>query len=109
MKTVNDLNELTLRAFIAGVQETTERGDTIDTRKELKWLIVDLEVGYSVKAQWIKAVTPAKGDDPRTMIDAIYHYDDYYFQVLNSQSLRKLCSEIVDAIDYINQNEFNED
>jgi len=109
----NDISKLSkeqIEAFIMGVQETTERGDTIDTRKELKWIVTEIPCAWSIKAQWIKAVTLAPiVSDPQLQDDNTYHFDDYYFSVLTSQSKQKLCKEICDAIDYINSNEFNED
>ena len=53
-----------------GVQETTERGDTIDTRKELKWIVTEIPCAWSIKAQWIKAVTLAPiVSDPQLQYD----------------------------------------
>ena len=95
-------------AFILGVQETTERGDTIDKRKELTWSVSGGDVRWHIKAQWIKAVTRYPLVNPMTDKDDIYHYDDNFILILNAESKRKLCAEICDAIDYINSNEFNE-
>lgn len=96
-------------AFILGVQETTERGDTIEKRKELTWSVSGGDVIWHIKAQWIKGVTLAPNEsDPRFQRDNVYHYDDFYFSVSTNDSTRKLCSEICDAIDYIKSNEFNE-
>lgn len=108
--TIAKLTKEQIHAFIMGVQECTERGDTIDTRKELQWTVTEIPSGWSIKAQWIKAVTLAPNvSDPQLQRDNTYHYDDYFFQILNGQSKRKLCAEICDAIGYINSNEFNED
>ena len=97
-------------AFIDGVSECVQRGDTIDTRKELTFTVSGGDVRWHIKAQWIKGVTIAPNEsDPRFQRDNTYHYDDFYFSVSTNDSTRKLCSEIVDAIDYINSNEFNED
>lgn len=107
---ISKLSKEQIEAFIMGVQETTERGDTIDTRKELQWIVTEIPFAWSIKAQWIKAVTLApNASDPRLQEDNVYHYDDNFIIILNAESKRKLCSEIVDAIDYINSNEFNED
>lgn len=109
----NDISKLTkeqLEAFIMGVQETTERGEIIDTRKELEWIVTEIPSGWSIKSMWIKGVTLAPVvRDPQLQRDNVYHYDDNFIIILNSQSKRKLCAEICDAIDYINSNEFNED
>jgi hypothetical protein len=107
---ISKLSKEQIEAFIMGVQETTERGDTIDTRKELQWIVTEIPSGWSIKSQWIKAVTLAPNvSDPQLQRDNVYHYDDNFIIILNAESPRKLCSEICDAIDYINSNEFNED
>lgn len=99
-----------LLAFILGVQECTERGDTIDKRKELEWSVSGGDVRWHIKALWVKGVTLAPNvNNPMLQKDNTYHYDDFYFSVSTTDSARKLCSEICDAIDYINSNEFNED
>jgi len=108
----NDISKLTkeqLEAFIMGVQETFERGDQIDERKELNWIVTEIPSAWSIKAQWIKSVTRFPLVNPMTDKEDIYHYDDYYFQILTAQSKRKLCAEIIDVIEYVNSNEFNED
>jgi hypothetical protein len=108
----NDISKLTkeqIEAFIMGVQECTERGDQIDERKELNWIVTEIPSAWSIKAQWIKSVTRFPLVNPMTDKEDIYHYDDYYFQILTAQSKRKLCAEIIDAIEYVNNNEFNED
>jgi hypothetical protein len=107
----NDISKLTkeqILAFIMGVQECTERGDQIDTRKELNWIVTEIPSGWSIKYQWIKSVTRFPLINPMTDKDDIYHYDDNFILILNAESKRKLCAEICDAIDYINSNEFNE-
>lgn len=110
MKSINDLNEFTLRAFIAGVQATYERGDIIDKHKCLDWVIVDTQVGYLVKAVWIKGITYGKGNDPQMYTDNITHFDYYYFGcVLNSESLDSFCERIITALDKVNENKFFED
>jgi len=108
----NDISKLTkeqLEAFIMGVQETFERGDQIDERKELNWIVTEIPSAWSIKAQWIKSVTRFPLVNPMTDKEDIYHYDDYYFQILTNQSKRKLCAEIIDAIEQVNLNDFNED
>jgi hypothetical protein len=95
-------------AFILGVQNCTERGDTIDKRKELTWTVSGGDVRWHIKAQWIKAVTRYPLVNPMTDKPDEYHYDDFYLSVSTTDTTRKFCSEICDAIDYINMNEFNE-
>ena len=108
MKDISKLTKEQIEAFIMGVQETTERGDLIDERKELDWTVTEIPCAWSIKAQWIKAVTRFQLVNPMTDKDDIYHYDDYYFSILTSQSTRKLCKEVIDCIEYVNSNEFNE-
>ena len=99
-----------LLAFINGVSETVQRGEIIDRRKELEWSVSGGDVRWHIKALWIKGVTLAPNvNNPMLQKDNTYHYEDFYFSVNTNDSPRKLCSEIVDAIDYINSNEFNED
>jgi len=105
---ISKLNKRQIEAFIMGVQETFERGDFIDERKELEWIVTEIPSAWSIKAFWVKAVTRFPKDNPMTDKDDIYHYDDYYFQILTAQSKRKLCAEIIDCIEYVNSNEFNE-
>jgi len=108
MKDLTKFTKEQIYAFILGVTECTERGDQIDKRKELEWTIAGGDVRWHIKAQWVKAVTRYPKSNPMTDRDDIYHYDDFYFSISPSDSPRKFCSEICDAIDYINQNEFNE-
>jgi len=108
MKDISKLNKQQIEAFIMGVQETFERGDFIDERKELEWIVTELDSAWSIKAVWVKAVTRYPYNNPMTDKDDLYHYDDYYFQILTSESKRKLCAEIIDAIEQVNFNEFNE-
>jgi hypothetical protein len=108
MKDLTKFTKEQIYAFILGVTECTERGDTIDKRKELEWTIAGGDVRWHIKAQWVKAVTRYPKSNPMTDRDDIYHYDDFYFSISPSDSPRKFCSEICDAIDYINMNEFNE-
>ena len=110
METIEKFTKEQILSFIDGVSECVQRGDTIDTRKELQWIVTEIPSGWSIKSQWIKAVTLAPNvSDPQLQRDNVYHYDDNFIIILNAESKRKLCSEIVDAIDYINSNEFNED
>lgn len=110
MKTIEKFTKENIDGFIAGTQASYERGDVIDPQKELQWIVTEIPSGWSIKSQWIKAVTLAPNvSDPQLQRDNVYHYDDNFIIILNAESPRKLCSEICDAIDYINSNEFNED
>ena len=110
MKTISKFTKEQILSFIDGVSETVQRGDTIDPRKELIWSITEIPSGWSIKYQWIKGITYAKVvSDPQLQMDNVKHYDDNFIVLLNCESKRKLCAEIVDAIDYVNSNEFNED
>lgn len=109
LETIEKLTKEQIESFIMGVQECTERGDLIDTRKNLIWIVTEIEnVGFNIKAEWIKSVTRYPLNNPMTDRDDDYHYDDYFFHIIKSQSKRKLCAEICDAIDYVNSNEFKD-
>ena len=110
MKDISKLTKEQIEAFIQGALTVYQFGDTIDERKELEFIITEIPMAWSIKAVWIKGVTLAPVvSDPILQRDDIKHLDDYYFSVLTSQSPRKLAQEIVDCLDYVNSNEFNED
>ena len=108
MKDLTKFTKDQIYAFILGVCEHYQRGDVIDKHKELQWSISGGDVRWHIKAQWVKAVTRYPLVNPMTDRDDIYHYDDFYFSVSTTDTTDKFCSEICDAIDYINMNEFNE-
>lgn len=108
MKDISKLTKEQIEAFIMGVVATFERGDSIDERKELQWIITEMPLKWSIKAMWIKSATHYKSSNPMTDKDSNYVYDDYYFSISTKESPRKLCSEILDTIDVINTFEFNE-
>lgn len=109
MKDISKLTKEGIEAFIQGALAVYQFGDTIDERKELEFIVTEIPSAWSIKAVWIKSVTRFPLVNPMTDKDDVYHYDDYYFQVLTCSSPRKLASEIVDCLDYVNSNEFNED
>ena len=109
MKTLQKLTKEQIEGFIIGVQETTEQGNIIDARKNLQWTVTEIPCAWSIKVLWCKGITRFPKSNPMTDKDDVYHYDDNYIQVLTSQSKRKLCAEIVEVIEYINNVEFIED
>lgn len=108
MKDISKLTKEQIEAFIIGVVSTFERGDSIDERKQVIWTVSHVDIRVHIKVDWIKSVTYYKTINPITDKDSDYVYDDYYFSVSSQDSPRKLASEILDAIDYINNFEFNE-
>lgn len=97
-----------IEAFIMGVQETFERGDIIDERKQLDWIVTDIPLKWSIKACWVKSIKRYPLVNPMTDLDDVFYYDDYYFSVPKDCTNRKLCAEIIDAIEVVNEYEFNE-
>ena len=106
MKDISKLTKEQIEFFILGVQETIEYGDYIDPRKDLQWTVTEIPSGWSIKVTWTLGVTHYPASNPMTDREAEYHIDDYYFQILNTESKRKLCKEVVDAIEVVNENEF---
>ena len=99
------LTEKEIKAFISGVQETFECGDTIDKRKELEWVVNITDTAYLIKAIWFCGEKKSKSKDPQ--LDTFERFtDDYSFKLIIGTSTRKWCAEILNAIDEVNKQEY---
>jgi hypothetical protein len=103
MKNLEKFTKEMIDGFIAGTQASYERGDTIDPRKELTFIVTDSGNKFHIKAIWIKEITYFPTNDPTIDIDTKYFFTDYYFSVNKTDTLRKLSHEIHETLDFINE------
>ena len=101
--TNNDLHK-----FILGCVEFYQLNDYIDLRKYPEFIVSNDGFKFHVKYIWFTGVKYNKSLDPR-IGENTWQTNDNYFSVLLSDSPQKLAKEVLDAIEVINQNEFNED
>jgi hypothetical protein len=106
MKNLEKFSKEMIDGFIAGTQASYERGDTIDPRKELTFIVTDSGNKFHIKAIWIKGITSYPLVNPMTDKDDVHHFEDYYFSVNKKASMTELSYEIHEALDYINLNQF---
>lgn len=107
IQTLEKLTKEQIKGFVLGTQESFERGDFIDPDKNLTWTVKEYDTHFFIKAEWIKSITRYPAVNPIYDKDDEYHYDDNNFKILKVDSIRKLCAEIYDMIDYVNSNELN--
>lgn len=92
--------------FIRGVQSTFEMGDVLDSEKHLEWFITEHDAFCMVKANWIIEIKKApKIDNPIYQLDDTILYESYLFKIFHTDSDRKKCKEILEAIDIVNTND----
>jgi len=103
MKNLEKFTKEMIDGFIAGTQASYERGDVIDPRKELTFVVTDGDDKFYIKAIWIKEITYFPTNDPTIDIDTKYFFTDYYFSVYKTDTLRKLSHEIHETLDFINE------
>jgi hypothetical protein len=106
MKTLEKFTKEMIDGFIAGTQASYERGDTIDPRKELTFIVTDSGNKFHIKAIWIKGITQYPLVNPMTDKDDVHHFEDYYFSISRTDTIIKASDEIHEAIDYINLNQY---
>jgi len=106
MKTLEKFTKENIDGFIAGTQASYERGDTIDPRKELTFIVTDSGNKFHIKAIWIKGITSYPLVNPMTDKDDVHHFEDYYFSISRTDTIIKASDEIHEALDYVNLNQF---
>jgi len=97
-----------LHKFILGCVEFYQLNDYIDERKQVEFIVSNDGFKFHVKYVWFTGVEYHKSLDPR-IGENTWNTEDNYFSLYLTDSHRKLAKEVLDAIEVINKNEFNED
>lgn len=104
-KDISNYSKEQVIAFIQGVEETWQMGEVIDLAKQHNWTVTEqLDWGFSIHLVWIKGIEVApKVSDPTLQMDDIDHSDEHFFQIMYTQSKRKLAKEIVASLEELNR------
>ena len=108
MKDISKMTNQDIHNFILGCVEIIKLNDSIDERKQLEFMVSQDGLKVHVKYIWFKSVKHYKSSNPITDRESEWTTDDNYFSLYKTDSLRKLAKEVNDAIEVVNENEFNE-
>lgn len=80
----------------------------IDERKELEFIVSNDGFKVHVKYIWFTSVQHFKSTEPTIDRESKWTTEYDFFSLYKTDSLRKLAKEVNDAIEVVNENEFNE-
>ena len=108
MKDISKLTNQDIHNFILGCVEMYQLNDSIDEQKQLEFIISNDGFKFHVKYIWFTGVKHYKSNNPITDRESDWTTNDNYFSLYKTDSLRKLAKEVNDAIEVVNEYEFNE-
>ena len=108
MENLSKMTNQDIHNFILGCVEMYQLNDSIDEQKQLEFIASNDGFKFHVKYIWFTGVKHYKSSNPITDRESDWTTNDNYFSLYKTDSLRKLAKEVNDAIEVVNEYEFNE-
>lgn len=108
MENLSKMTNQDIHNFILGCVEMYQLNDSIDEQKQLEFIVSNDGFKFHVKYIWFTGVKHYKSNNPITDRESDWTTNDNYFSLYKTDSLRKLAKEVNDAIEVVNEYEFNE-
>lgn len=109
METISKYTIKDLELIIKGTQEAFNYNEPINDAYELEWKITDKVDFIHVRYEWVKGIIPGEKGNPEYAKDSEPVVEIDSFKIFKSESIRKFTKEVIQAIEQVVSEKFDED
>ena len=109
METISKYTVKDLELIIKGTQEAFNYNEPINDDYFLEFSAIDMDSYFKVEYSWYKGKIRGARGNPETAKDDELVIETDFFKIFKSESIRKFTKEVIQAIEQVVSEKFDED